>query len=361
MSKDPLNEMLQFLKPEARLDLKHISLDHLVGLSGTERGVETLLLNEQIMQAVIELTDDKVDQVSHNALLLLVNVSAHTKGATELLKYRPSSHKNILELLISYVLNPMKTDADAACMILSNVTRLEDELEVCLDTFLPHLNDILNAFVNIDYNKKGSKLHYLAPMFSNLSCIYRIRKWLIEENPHTPLIKLLPFCNYEQSVVRRGGALGTVRNLSLDTECHDLLLSNELDLLTYLLSPLMGNEEYPDDEMDKLPIALQYLPKEKRRDPDEDIRKMVLETLTKLCTRRKGREFLRDNGVYYILREYHKWEQDLPTLYACENVVDILIQTEEEVGTEDFSTVEVPEDLKEKFEKMDQEYLKNLE
>ncbi|CAG9790616.1 unnamed protein product [Diatraea saccharalis] len=361
MAKDPLNEIIEFLKPEARIDLKHISVEHLVGLSASEEGVKTLLKNEQVIQNIIELTGDKVEEIAKNALLVLVNVSANVNGATELLKYRPSRFKNVLELLVSYVLNPDKKDADAACMILSNITRLEDELEVCLDSFIPHLNDILNAFVNIDYNKRGSNLHYLAPMFSNLSCSYRIRKWLTEENPHVPVIKLLPFCNYDQSSIRKGGAIGTVRNLSFDTEYHDFLLNNNLDLLTYLLNPIMGNEDYPDEEMDKLPIDLQYLPKEKRRETDIDIRKMILETLNKLCTKRTGREMLRENGVYYVLREYHKWEKDPQALLACENVVDILIQKEEEVGADDLSTVEVPDDMKEKFEKMDKEYLKAVQ
>ncbi|XP_013196395.1 protein HGH1 homolog [Amyelois transitella] len=360
MAKDPLTEMLEFLQPNSRLDLKYVSLDYLLGLSGKEEGINTLLENEQTIQCIIELIEDKSNEISKNALAVLVNLTAQPKGASELLKYKPKIHKNIIELLIGYVLNPEKRYADIACMILTNITRSEEGLEVCLDTFIPQLNDLLNAYVNLEFNK-NSNLHYLSPMFSNLSQSARIRKWLLEENPHVPLIKLLPFCNFEQSVIRRGGAIGTVRNLSFDTENHDYLLSSELDLLTYLLHPLMGDEDYDDEEMDKLPIALQYLPKEKKRDPDIDIRKMILETLVKFCTKREGREILRENGVYYILREYHKWEKDPQALLACENVVDILIQKEDEVGADDLSTVEVPDDMKEKFEKMDQDYLKAVE
>ncbi|XP_049884285.1 protein HGH1 homolog [Pectinophora gossypiella] len=361
MAQDPLDEMLEFLKPESRVDLKHISLDHLLGLSGSEDGIQTLLRNDQIIQSIIELTDDKVEAIAKSALLIIVNITATAKGATEVLKHKPCNHKNIIELLIGYVLNPQKRDVDAACMILSNITRLEDELEVCIDTFIPHLNNILNAFVNVDFNKRGSDLEYLAPMFSNLSCNHRVRKWLTEENPHVPLIKLLPFCNYELSNIRRGGSVGTVRNLAFDLDLHDFLLNPNLDLLSYLLNPLMGNEEYPDEEMDSLPIALQYLPKEKKRDNDPDIRKMIIETLNKFCSKRHCRAILRDNGVYYVLREYHKWEKDPKALLACENVVDILIQKECEVGAEDLSQVDVPEDMKEKFAKMDEDYLKTVE
>lgn len=327
MTQDPLSEMLEFLKPNARVDLKHVSLDHMLGLSGTEEGVETLLKSDLVIKNIVELTDDKLDEIAKTALLILVNISAHNNGASELLKYKPFNQKNLIEFLIGQILNPNKKNADAACMILCNVTRLEDELEICLDAFLPHLNDIVNVFVNIDFNKTGSNLNYLSPMFSNLSCSYRIRKWLTEENPHVPLIKLLPFCNYEQSHIRRGGAIGTVRNLSFDSEFHEFLLCPDLDLLTYLLNPIMGNEEYPDHEMDLLPIALQYLSKEKRRDPDIDIRKMILEALNKLCMRKRYREMLRNNGVYYVLREYHKWETDPKVcLIIFINLLQFLLQ-----------------------------------
>lgn len=310
MTQDPLNEMLEYLKPDARVDLKHVSLDHMLGLSGSELGVETLIKNDLIMKNIIELTDDKIVEISKTSLLILVNISAHRNGASELLKYKPFNEKNLIEFLITQILNPNKSDADAACMILCNITRLEDELEVCLDAFIPHLNELLKVFVNIEFNSTGSDLNYLSPMFSNLSCSYRIRKWLTEPNPYLPIIQLLPFCNYDQSHIRRGGAIGTVRNLAFDFEFHEFLLSPSLDLLTYLLMPLMGNEEYPEDELDLLPITLQYLSKEKRRDPDADIRKMILETLNKLCIKKKYREVLRNNGVYYVLREFHKWEMD---------------------------------------------------
>lgn len=359
MAKDPLDEIIQFLKPESRIDLKHISLDHLLGLSGTEDGIKTLLKNEQLTQHIIELTDDRIEAVSKTALLILVNITADAQGASELLKYRPNTKKNVVELFLGYIMDPKKINADAACMILSNLTRVENSIELCLDTFLPRLNDLLNVFININYNQTRSKLHYIAPIFSNLSCSPRVRKWFTEENPFVPLIKLLPFCNYNESTIRRGGAIGTVRNISFDTQYNEFLLSNELDLLTYLLPPIMGNEEYVDDEMDKLPIALQYLPKEKQRDPDIDIRKMVIETLNKLCAKKHGREVLRENGVYYVLREYHKWEKDPALLLACENVVDILIQKEDEVGAEDLSLLDVPQDMQEKFRNMDEEFLNN--
>lgn len=53
---------------------------------------------------------------------------------------------------------------------------------------------------------------------------------------------------------------------------------------------------------------------------------MLLEALSQLCATKKGREYLRENNAYVILRELHKWEKDKAVLLACENVVDILIK-----------------------------------
>ena len=43
--------------------------------------------------------------------------------------------------------------------------------------------------------------------------------------------------------------------------------------------PLAGPEEFDADEMDKLPDDLQYLPPDKTREEDADIRSMLLETI----------------------------------------------------------------------------------
>jgi len=46
-----------------------------------------------------------------------------------------------------------------------------------------------------------------------------------------------------------------------------------------LLLPLAGPEEFDADDMDKLPDDLQYLPPDKEREEDPDIRIMLIETL----------------------------------------------------------------------------------
>ena len=111
--------------------------------------------------------------------------------------------------------------------------------------------------------------------------------------------------------------------------------------------------------MDKLPMELQYLDDDKKIEQDPDIRKMLLETLLQLCATKQARQFLREKNTYLILRELHKIEKDREVLLATENVVDILIKTEEEINVENYKEVEVPSELLPKFQKMDEAYLQD--
>ena len=58
-----------------------------------------------------------------------------------------------------------------------------------------------------------------------------------------------------------------------------------MDILPSLLLPLAGPEELSEDEAERLPIDLQYLPNDKTREEDPDIRKMLLEALTKVSSK----------------------------------------------------------------------------
>jgi len=65
-------------------------------------------------------------------------------------------------------------------------------------------------------------------------------------------------------------------------EHHEWLLGDQVDLLPRLLLPLAGPEEFSDDEMDKLPVDLQYLEPDKEREPDADIRRMLVEAINQV-------------------------------------------------------------------------------
>lgn len=208
--------------------------------------------------------------IAKDAALCLINLSSNEDCVGKLLDLEIS----VIEILSPFILDPDSQIADPCCMILSNLTRpiqytdkIIDHIEKSKYTF----EDYINVFTKPNYNKKGSGMHYLAPFFSNLTQSVRVRGYITDKNKNL-LLKLLPFVSYKESIIRRGGVVGAVRNCCFDVEIHSWLLSSQVDILPCLLLPLAGNEEYNDEENDKLPLDLQYLPEDKQREADPDIR-----------------------------------------------------------------------------------------
>jgi hypothetical protein len=101
-----------------------------------------------------------------------------------------------------------------------------------------------------------------------------------------------------------------------------------VDVLPYVLAPLMGPEELDIEDMELLPATLQFLPPTKTREVDTVLRMICVEILLLLSTTFTGREALRKRGAYYAVREAHKVEADQQIRDAIERLVS-LIQGEE--------------------------------
>jgi hypothetical protein len=217
------------------------------------------------------------------------------------------------------------------------------------------LDRLVTAFTAINFNKKQQNLHYLAAIFSNLSQTSKFRE-LISTSTTRLLNRLLPFISHESSMIRRGGIVGLLKNICFDSSLHEWLFSADVDVLPFILLPLAGPEEFDEETNEKLPIELQFLDADKKREGDADIRTMLLESLAQLCATRSGRNYLRDKCAYEILRELHKFENteegDAKALRACEDVVDILIKTEDEIGHDNLKEMEISEEVREKVEKL---------
>ena len=186
--------------------------------------------------------------------------------------------------------------ADQACMILSNLTHESKNCSRVYNELTGEnvsLDKIITVFCNESYNNKGANLHYLSPFISNLSQVADARKQLVDKDNPVIISKLLAFVEYKASHVRRGGVIGTLRNCCFDTSDHEWLLSedNGIDLLPRLLLPLAGPTpaDMDPEEVDKLPVDLQYLDDDKEIEKDPDLRKMLLEAIHQLCATRTGR------------------------------------------------------------------------
>lgn len=63
---------------------------------------------------------------------------------------------------------------------------------------------------------------------------------------------------------------------------HEWLLNEDLDLLSRLLLPLAGPEQFDDEDNEKLPMDLQYLPDDKQRESDPNLRLALIQALTQV-------------------------------------------------------------------------------
>lgn len=305
-------------------------------MTGSKEGLEEIIKLPEMIIALITLLSDSTKVVAKDASLSLVNISAVTEGAVMLVNLDIKQHcpplqkppNNIIHEMLQNIYDPNSYIADQCCMILSNLTRCSHLIEKVVDLIEEYgkdLDELINVFTKIGYNKNGAKLHYLGPVLSNLSQSHRVRMFILHKTKCV-IQRLLPFTEYKESLVRRGGIIGTLKNCCFEENFHEWLLSNEVDILPALLLPLAGNEEFDDEDNEKLPVELQYLSEEKVREEDPDIRYMLIEAITQLVAKKPNRELIRNKNTYIILRELHKWETDKKVLAACEDLVNILIR-----------------------------------
>ena len=135
-----------------------------------------------------------------------------------------------------------------------------------------------------------------------------------------------------------------------DIPAHTQLLSPDgVNLLPYLLLPLMGNEEYTDEDTDGMLDEVQLLDPDKKREPEDDIIITHLETLLLLTSSPEGRARLREVKLYPIVRELHMKSQSEDVQDACDRLVQVLMRGEEGEERED------EKKMKEIGEKADEE------
>jgi hypothetical protein len=212
------------------------------------------------------------------------------------------------------------------------------------------LNQLMDLFVKGQdgaYNKKAD-YDYLAYVFADLSKHPEIRKYFLETQKYDqviPLTKIRVFTDHKSDIRRRGVA-STIKNVAFEVDSHPAFLSeDDINILPYILLPIMGSEEYDVDEMMDMLPDLQLLPPDKKRDPDNTIVQTHIETLTLLTTTLEGRELQRRVKVYPVIRETHLHVNDEGVQEACERLVNVLAADEpsEEDNKADKKQLEAPE------------------
>ncbi|XP_029287734.1 protein HGH1 homolog [Cottoperca gobio] len=356
LSDSEVAELPTFLTPDTRPDVKGHTTGYILGLSGNRDGCRFLRSKPDIIAALFALTTDPSIAIVKDCYHILINLSADETLHQVLL-----TDVKVLQVMLKKLLDPEYVLSDKICKILSNLTR---HLKTCKIVFKVLQEEVgmvklVEIICTEGYNKKAN-FHYLGTLLSNLTQLPEARTYMLDKD-RCVIQRLFPFTQYQASLIRRGGVVGILRNCCFDHAHHVWLLSDAVDILPFLLLPLAGPEELTEKENDGLPVDLQYLPEDKKREEDPDIRKMLLETLLLLTATKAGRDILQEKSVYPIMREFHNWEKDVHVTVACERLVQVLIGDEPEEGMENLMEVEIPEDVEVKLTKADVKEQEELE
>ncbi|XP_002739897.1 protein HGH1 homolog [Saccoglossus kowalevskii] len=349
--KKELEELIPFLTLNERIDVLSVALHHIVGLTGTVDGILLMASDKRYIEALFPLTRHPQDAIATDSYLTLVNLSSNKTVASSIV-----ADYDIVPHFLEYVTKSDSLHADYVCMILSNLSR-NNECCVKVTQYLQKIdggfNQIVEAFCKEKFNPKNN-LHYLGPFLSNLTQLHEGRKAVLDKD-RCIIQRLIPFTQYEASDIRRGGIVATLKNACFESDYHSWLLSDSVDILPRLLLPLAGPEELTEDEMDGMPFDLQYLEEDKKREPDPDIRQMLIEAVFQLCTTKEGRDIVKAKKTYIILRELDRWEKDPKVKSTCQKLISLLIGDDPPDDLSDLKKVKIPEDVQKQLDEADKQ------
>ncbi|KAK4197234.1 hypothetical protein QBC40DRAFT_285894 [Triangularia verruculosa] len=278
-------------------------------------------------------------KIAEHALTILINLTADA-GVVEFV----ASDEKFLGIALGLLVDPKEPNGNLLAMLLANMTKW-DGLKSIISRKQPApaslhsdelvLNQLMDLFVkgaDGSYNK-NSDYDYLAYALADLSKHEEIRQFFLTQQDYDsvlPLNKIKVFTEHK-SDIRRKGVANIIKNVAFDVPSHPKFLDeDQINILPYLLLPIIGNEQYDEDEMLEMLPDLQLLPPDKQRDTDNQNILAHVETLTLLTTTREGRDLMRNVKVYPVIREAHLRVDDEGVREACERLVNVIMADEAE-------------------------------
>ena len=215
-----LEDLMGFLTLDSpRLDLKSTALEYVVGLTASKDGQQLIRTNQRLISLLLNLTKESQPLIARDAHLALVNLSGVDNIVEVLLGL------DVISDFLKRVVDPKWIHADQVCMILSNLTRSEKGSEDFVKVITHHgvetdvgscptLYQLVDIFDRVGYNKKAD-FHYLATIFSNITQMPAARQLFLDRSKCI-IPRLLPYTQFEGSIVRKGGVVGLLRNLCFE-------------------------------------------------------------------------------------------------------------------------------------------------
>lgn len=239
--------------------------------------------------------------------------------------------------------NPSEANANYFAMLLANLAKWEGLKSIierkqkapeALGSDDLVINQLIDLFVkgaDGSFNK-GADYDYLAYLFADLAKHPEVRQHFLKRQDYDgviPLTKLKVFTEHK-SDIRRKGVASTIKNVAFDVPSHPQLFSEkDIHIFPHILLPIMGSEDYDQDDMRSMLPELQLLPPDKEREADPTIVQTHVETLMIFTTTREGRDLMRDIKVYPVVRETHLRVKDEGVRIACERLVQVLMLDDE--------------------------------
>lgn len=210
---DRLDELLAFLRPDTRPDLRRAALEAVLGLTGAEDGCVLLKQRLDSLSSLLELTLDKEPAVARNAYTALVNLSAVEEFAGKLVSL------GVFRRLLNLLTDPLWVQADLGCSLLANLTREPSGAEAFVKELTASgggasLYELVDVFDRRGFNSHAP-LHHLATLFSNITQVALARQ-LFLDRAKCILPRLLPYVQFKGSLVCRHGVVGLLRNLCFE-------------------------------------------------------------------------------------------------------------------------------------------------
>ncbi|KAJ1340444.1 hypothetical protein BSLG_004963 [Batrachochytrium salamandrivorans] len=303
-------------------EVRNLAVKYVAGLTRTSEMLPLFKENDfKPVKDLMALTSDE-PLTAHDAISALVNLSSDQSIVTIM------SDDGFLTSMILHIVLPKNVNADLCCILLNNISKYD----VVASQLLPPAAEPMDAS---KYNPDAS-FHFLGGIFANITttpqgCQFFLSRSTVDESLR--LSKLAVFTEHTDAI-RRGSVVSAIKNCcfgaSVEKMGEDILFSDELNLLVYILLPLSGPEDYTMEEMEGMPEALQLLEPEKQRETDPRIRLMLVEIILLLASTRFGRERMRALQVYHVIRKLHLIEKDEAIQDVIEEIVNLLMRDEPE-------------------------------
>lgn len=307
-----MDELPSLLQSHQPLAVRKGAAELILGLTNDASSLLLITGNKELINSLWDALGDKDRKLSVTSSQILVNITSHSAQALTAQDTVPRVLQILQHTETVHLYNSM-------AMILNNISRSPEEADIF--TTVLTLADC-QMFVKLV--SRHQEQGYLAAVLGNIAVTPVGREHLSHESVFPEIIS---FLTMPGNIIVRRNTARLLRNLSFDTKTHTALV----EYLPQIVYPLVGGEEIDEEDMDKLPIDLQYLPEDKCREPDLQTRTYLSDTLFQMGGTYSVREKYREENYYELLKNYDQWEEDDDARERIQNTIYLIVQNDGEV------------------------------